>query len=207
MRATRGRSEGARRADGASDDGGGGAAARGALAPPAFERPLALPAACPAALVRPLLAAATLAQRPEHYGFRPPSPDEVIETRLMPIERPLSLEKIAQVCGIDGATLWQLNPTLKQGITPPKHLYGKAFNLRLPKATPETCADELAKLPVEDNRFIQTYRIRRGDTLSGIAKRWGAKVLEIARANNITTRTTLRLGQKLIIPIPAHKRR
>jgi len=154
-----------------------------------------------------LLAAATLAQRPEHYGFRPPSPDEVIETRLMPIERPLSLEKIAQVCGIDGATLWQLNPTLKQGITPPKHLYGKAFNLRLPKATPETCADELAKLPVEDNRFIQTYRIRRGDTLSGIAKRWGAKVLEIARANNITTRTTLRLGQKLIIPIPAHKRR
>ena len=93
-----------------------------------------------------LLADATLAQRPEHYGFRPPSPDEVIETRLMPIERPLSLEKIAQVCGIDGATLWQLNPTLKQGITPPKHLYGKAFNLRLPKATPETCADELAKL-------------------------------------------------------------
>ena len=103
--------------------------------------------------------------------------------------------------------LWQLNPTLKQGITPPEHLYGKAFELRLPKATPEDCGEKLSKLPVEENRFIQTYRIKRGDTLSGIARRWGAKVLEITRANNITTRSTLRLGQKLIIPIPARKRR
>ena len=154
-----------------------------------------------------LLAAATLAQRPEHYGFRPPNPEEVIETKKLPIARPLALTKIAEVCGIDSAMLWQLNPTLKQGITPPEHLYGKAFELSLPKATPEDCGEKLAKLPVEENRFIQTYRIRRGDTLSGIARRWGAKVLEIARANNITTRSTLRLGQKLIIPIPAKKRR
>ena len=148
-----------------------------------------------------LLAAATLAQRPEHYGFRPPSPDEVIETRLMPIERPLSLEKIAQVCGIDGATLWQ-QPNAHKASHPPKHLYGKAFNLRLPKATPETCADEAAKLPVEDNRFIQTYRIRRGDTLSGIAKRWGAKVSEIARFNNITTQHHPSPGTKADHPDP-----
>ncbi len=154
-----------------------------------------------------LLAAATLAQRPQHYGFRTPNPEEVIETKKLAIGRPLSLAKIAEVCGIDSAMLWQLNPTLKQGITPPEHLYGKAFELSLPKATPEDCGDKLAKLPVEENRFIQTYRIKRGDTLSGIARRWGAKVLEIARANNITTRSTLRLGQKLIIPIPARKRR
>ena len=154
-----------------------------------------------------LLAAATLAQRPEHYGFRTPNPDEVIATKTIPIGRPLALTKIAQVCGIDSGLLWQLNPVLKQGITPPEHLYGKAFDLRLPEATPEDCSEKLSKLPVEENRYIQTYRIKRGDTLSGIADRWGAKVLEIARANNITTRSTLRLGQKLIIPIPAKKRR
>ena len=121
-----------------------------------------------------LLAAATLAQRPEHYGFRTPNPDEVIATKTMPIARPLALSKIAEVCGLDSSLLWQLNPTLKQGITPPEHLYGKAFKLRLPEVTPADCADKLAKLPVEENRYIQTYRIRRGDTLSGIARRWGA---------------------------------
>ena len=52
-----------------------------------------------------LLAAATLAQRPVHYGFRPPSPEEVIETRKLAIGRPLSLAKIAEVCGIDSAIL------------------------------------------------------------------------------------------------------
>ena len=74
-----------------------------------------------------LLAAATLAQRPEHYGFRTPNPDEVIATKTMPIARPLALTKIAEVCGLESGLLWQLNPTLKQGITPPEHLYGKAF--------------------------------------------------------------------------------
>jgi membrane-bound lytic murein transglycosylase D len=153
-----------------------------------------------------LLAAATLAQRPTHYGFREPQAEVEVATKKLPISRPLSLEKIAQVCGVDPQLLWTMNPTLKQGITPPEHMYGKAFELRLPEATPADCGDKLAKLPVEENRFIQTYRVRRGDTLSGIAKRWGAKILEIARANNITTRSTLRLGQKLIIPIPAKKR-
>jgi membrane-bound lytic murein transglycosylase D len=154
-----------------------------------------------------LLAAATLAQRPQHYGFRRPSAEQVVSTKTMSISRPLALTKIAEVCGVDGGLLWQLNPMLKQGITPPEHLYGKAFELRIPQATPEDCAAKLKKLPVQENRHIQTYRVRRGDTLSGIASRWGARILEIARANNITTRSTLRLGQKLIIPIPLKRKR
>jgi membrane-bound lytic murein transglycosylase D len=154
-----------------------------------------------------LLAAATLAQRPQHYGFRRPSAEQAISTKTMPISRPLALTKIAEVCGVDGDLLWHLNPMLKQGITPPKHLYGKAFELRVPQATPEDCATRLKKLPVQESRHIQTYRVRRGDTLSGIAKRWGARILEIARANNITTRSTLRLGQKLIIPVPVKRKR
>ncbi|MDE0881418.1 MAG: transglycosylase SLT domain-containing protein [Myxococcota bacterium] len=154
-----------------------------------------------------LLAAATLAQRPQHYGFRRPSAEQAISTKTMPISRPLALTKIAEVCGVDGDLLWHLNPMLKQGITPPEHLYGKAFELRVPQATPEDCVTRLKKLPVQENRHIQTYRVRRGDTLSGIAKRWGARILEIARANNITTRSTLRLGQKLIIPIPVKRKR
>jgi membrane-bound lytic murein transglycosylase D len=155
-----------------------------------------------------LLAAATIAQRPAFYGFRPPSGEtSEIETKLMPVSRPLGLEKIAEVCAIDPDLLAHLNPSLKQGITPPEHLYGRPFNLRLPKATPDDCSAKLVALPVEENRYIQTYRIKRGDTLSGIASRWGTKILEIARANNITTRTVLRPGRKLIIPVPMRAKR
>ncbi|WP_187260581.1 M23 family metallopeptidase [Pontibacter beigongshangensis] len=43
------------------------------------------------------------------------------------------------------------------------------------------------------------HTIRRGDTLSGIAKRYGVPVNQLTRLNGISTRTTLKLGKKLRI--------
>ncbi|NDW18440.1 LysM peptidoglycan-binding domain-containing protein [Dysgonomonas sp. 216] len=46
-----------------------------------------------------------------------------------------------------------------------------------------------------------TYVVKKGDTLSGIAKRYkGVKVNDIMKASNITS-DKLSLGQKLTIPI------
>ena len=148
-----------------------------------------------------MLAAATLASAPARYGFRRPSGAPPLKVRPMPIERPLELKKIAEVCGIDQAILTQLNPTLKQNITPPEHLYGRPFELRVPEATPDDCNKKLTALPVAENRFLQTYKIRRGDTLSGIAAKWGTSVATLVRANNLRRRSTLRLGQKIFIPL------
>ncbi len=41
------------------------------------------------------------------------------------------------------------------------------------------------------------YRVRSGDTLSSIASRYGTSASAIARKNRISTRSTLRIGQKL----------
>jgi murein DD-endopeptidase MepM/ murein hydrolase activator NlpD len=41
------------------------------------------------------------------------------------------------------------------------------------------------------------YRVRRGDTLGGIARRRGTTVKNICRKNGIRANTTLRIGQKL----------
>ncbi|MFD2245025.1 peptidoglycan DD-metalloendopeptidase family protein [Pontibacter ruber] len=43
------------------------------------------------------------------------------------------------------------------------------------------------------------HRVRSGDTLSGIAKRYGVSVSQIARLNGISSRTTLKLGRSLRI--------
>ncbi|WP_165838169.1 M23 family metallopeptidase [Pontibacter arcticus] len=50
---------------------------------------------------------------------------------------------------------------------------------------------------VSGARRTQYHSIRKGDTLSGIAKRYGVTASQIAKLNGISTRTTLRLGQKL----------
>ena len=42
--------------------------------------------------------------------------------------------------------------------------------------------------------------MRWGDTLSGLAKRYGVTVAELRRANGLSEETTLRAGESLKIP-------
>lgn len=55
------------------------------------------------------------------------------------------------------------------------------------------------QVPGTGDRAI-SYRVRRGDTLSGIAKRYGTSATAIARASGISLRKTLRPGERLTIP-------
>ena len=41
------------------------------------------------------------------------------------------------------------------------------------------------------------YKIRRGDTLGKIARRYGTSVKQLCRLNGISSRTTLRVGRSL----------
>jgi LysM repeat protein len=43
------------------------------------------------------------------------------------------------------------------------------------------------------------HEVRKGDTLAGIAKRYGLSVDELRRKNNLSPKTTLTVGQKLIV--------
>ncbi|ADO74485.1 LysM peptidoglycan-binding domain-containing protein [Stigmatella aurantiaca] len=46
----------------------------------------------------------------------------------------------------------------------------------------------------------QSYTVRSGDTLSGIAQRFGTTTNALAKANNISNPNLIRVGQKLTIP-------
>ncbi|MBR7027744.1 MAG: peptidoglycan DD-metalloendopeptidase family protein [Bacteroidales bacterium] len=43
------------------------------------------------------------------------------------------------------------------------------------------------------------YTVRKGDTLSGIAKKYGTTVSAICKLNNISSKKTLRIGERLIV--------
>ncbi len=45
-----------------------------------------------------------------------------------------------------------------------------------------------------------TYRVKSGDTLSGIAAQFGIAWEDLAAANNLTSRSTLSVGQELVVP-------
>lgn len=55
----------------------------------------------------------------------------------------------------------------------------------------------------EFNKFVsgevKHYKIKNGDTLDAIARRHGVSVAQLCALNNITTRTTLRIGRNILI--------
>lgn len=58
------------------------------------------------------------------------------------------------------------------------------------KAIARSSADSTSK-------GVKMYRIRKGDTLSGIAQRHGTSVRQLCRLNNLSASTTLRIGRSI----------
>ncbi|MBP3425936.1 MAG: peptidoglycan DD-metalloendopeptidase family protein [Rikenellaceae bacterium] len=57
--------------------------------------------------------------------------------------------------------------------------------------------DREAAAKAAEERAAKYHTIRSGDTLGGIARRYGTSVSAICRLNGISTKTTLRIGRKL----------
>ena len=95
-----------------------------------------------------------------------------------------------------------LNPALLKPILRSQKFLPKGYALRIPEGI--NGPKMLASLPKRLRFPTQTpdtqYRVRRGDSLSVIARRFGVSESSLARANNIRNKNKIRAGQNLKIP-------
>jgi membrane-bound lytic murein transglycosylase D len=135
-------------------------------------------------------------KNPQKYGFEDLTADTPIEFDTMEINRQVHLKDIARTLGTDLKELEALNPELRYHLVPPE-----PYELRLPKGSTETLTAALDTLPVSHlpQRAYVYHRVRRGQTLSTIARRYRTNIRSIMRANNMR-RTLIRVGQRLKIP-------
>ncbi len=98
-----------------------------------------------------------------------------------------SLQRIAKRFDIDSATLAKIN-NLK-----PRSLLKVGQKLRMPLSQ--------ERIDTIDNAF---YIVRKGDTLSRIAKRFHVKVRDLKKYNKIRKKSIIHIGQGLVLPVP-HK--
>lgn len=92
------------------------------------------------------------------------------------------------------------------GPTAPSVPTATATPLPVPTATPTrtpspTLPPPTATSAQSDGRTV-TYRVQSGDTLSTIAAQFGITWQELAAANGLDSRSVLRIGQELVIPLP-----
>ena len=153
----------------------------------------------------PLFMAATvIAKDPQLFGFKPQAeePAFAYEKVVLPEDWPyVDLKAAAQLLGIERQVLHDLNPELRQDITPPGSR--SAYTLRVPPGKGRLLLDRYASLPTPQKAAVHQYRVQRGDTISGIAQTFGVTTRVITAANSLRNPNLIRPRQLLYIPISA----
>ncbi|MUU79077.1 LysM peptidoglycan-binding domain-containing protein [Winogradskyella endarachnes] len=149
----------------------------------------------------------------EEHGFKPERPPfQLIETDTVHVKRMISLDHIAEATGIKIEELQFLNPSYKLDIIP--KIEGKTHVLRLPRAavgtfvTNENLIYDFAKtefdqrekpLPQLFNADTKvSYRVKNGDYLGKIARKYGVRVSQLKQWNGLRS-NNLKIGQRLIV--------
>jgi len=148
--------------------------------------------------VATVLAAAIICSDPESYGFQI---EELTnwEYEVIDIDRSLDLDKIALALRVNYQDLKTYNPELRQGVTPP---YKKPYQLKVPLGKGTVSTSAFASIPTSDKIDYQVHYVRRGETLSVIARKYNVSLTRLVQANRIKNRNRLSVGQKLVIPAP-----
>ena len=143
-------------------------------------------------------AAIIVAKAADRYGFSIESqPAHVYDS--VPVKGAVDLRVIAECAGTGVSTVQSLNPELRRLATPAN----RTFKVKVPPGRGEELASCLETLPAEKRVAFRTHVVGRGQNLTSIAKRYGAKPAEIASANGLGSGKHLAKGTELIIPVKA----
>ncbi|HLF14262.1 MAG TPA: LysM peptidoglycan-binding domain-containing protein [Bacteroidota bacterium] len=144
------------------------------------------------------IAAAVVAMDPLTFGFDV-SPAEPLSYEVARIEDCVDLKVLARCAGTSVDVLQDLNPELLQWCTPP----GGGYDLRIPAGALVAFNQNYADVPDSEKRDWLVHKVRRGETLGGIARKYGVTASLIAETNRLTSNKIISVGKQLRIPVPA----
>lgn len=142
------------------------------------------------------IAASLIASNPGEYGFEnlsyhaPLQYDEVI------LDKPLDIDVAARCAETTPDVIKEFNPELRRWSTPPNV---KTYTLRIPAGKKDVFMETLKDIP-EDSRFsIETYIVKKGDTISKIAGKVGIPLNVLLELNGNGIKSA-KAGEKVYVP-------
>ena len=143
------------------------------------------------------LATLHILNNPEKYGIDDIVVDPPLESERVSISKQVHLRDVARSIGVSEAKLKELNPELRYKIVP-----GDGYPLRVPLGHSNILLANLDKIPVSHppQRAFVYHRVRRGETLSVIAKKYRTSVGRLMRANKLRRSNYIVAGKLLKIP-------
>jgi len=165
-----------------------------------------------------IVAAAIVGKEPERYGLEDVDRRMPLPFELVSVPGGVALDVAARAAGVGVADIRSLNPELLRSTTPP----GREYPLRIPAgrgdrfvaefdraaaearalamARAEAQRAEAARAAARRGSAARTHTVRRGESLSVIARHHGTSVGALQRANGMGGRTVLQPGQRLRVP-------
>jgi membrane-bound lytic murein transglycosylase D len=169
------------------------------------------------------MAATMIAKNPEGYGFSVSYEVPVLYDEVE-IWRPTSLQRVARAVGVSVDELKFYNPEIKKERTPPNY---PGYRLKLPPGKKETFLEHFPRTKeVESVRVVrargtarikvtgkegfavksrfdpshQTHRVRKGETIDSISRKYGVSMKRILKANRLRKNSVIYAGRSLVIP-------
>ncbi len=149
-----------------------------------------------------MLAALIMASNPKAHGFDvKPNPVDMMPRATVKLRTPASLDEIASKLGLPPRVVQWWNPELIRNVTPPRARDGYA--LRLPESLLPRFAAIESELSTVEVKEVQMHKIRPGETLARIARRYQVNVKQILSVNPTLKPNRLKVGSEIAVPVPA----
>lgn len=143
------------------------------------------------------IATLLIVNNPQKYGMDLPEKLLPIGYETVRSAYPFKLEQLNEKLSLPSGTLSDLNPELRHKSTP-----DRPYDLKVPVGSARNVEMALASLSKWIPPEVETtvHRVRKGDTVSALARRYRTSTEAILRLNHLKKRHTLRIGQRLRIP-------
>ena len=145
------------------------------------------------------IAVSIIAMNPEQYGFTNINFQKPYQYDTYTVDGAIDLNFLSTCANTDIATLQDMNPELTQLSTPSN--FSGGYPLKIPEGSMEIFASNLKNIPESAKRTFLVHTVKKGETVTKIANRYGISKNELADANNISTKSKLYAGVQLKIPV------
>jgi membrane-bound lytic murein transglycosylase D len=157
-----------------------------------------------------IIAAAIIAKDPENFGFHNIEYKKPIKFKQVNVPYSVSLYALAGSINISEYRLKKMNPELLRNATPPDD---PGFMLNIPSKDYQRFLKNFKSLKryvIKKPRIVYTsysrpanntvYTVEPGNTLMGIAYKYGVPIATIEKYNGLNNYSMLKVGEKITIP-------